>query len=442
MSDTSTLEAINWDALGCTLRPEPLNELAYYSINNTNDHLAVQGMIRRCMDLNIWMQHIPDDDEDFELYARKMSSTFGVSVGYVRAAVFGIMRLRELPETNAVFHRLCHLDIDRLIGINNTLDKLGPVPDPDMMQRIDLELSLFLTPTRRNQRMPSRRSITNFLNELIALEDSSLSNGDKKPQLRYCISYSGKQAFIELQVDSEAGAVIDSCIKELASRKGISYAKAAIALLSGKEEPQAKLILNLYQAKTESAPVFIPGIGWLTPEDAEEMLQRLSSTRDMDEASTSETTAYSPTDSIRSAVVGMDGTCRWPGCDVSAHRCQTDHRHNHQDGGPTSAWNLASLCQHHHNVKTDRRAFYIMDPFSRDIFWLFEDGTWECSTASGPMSEGKARWVQTVAQANLARRRNARVFAQMMADVEDITEEDLTEEALIEEDVEEGEPPF
>src|SRR5699024_4807878 len=109
---------------------------------------------------------------------------------------------------------------------------------------------------------------------------------------RYCINYSGKQAFIELQVDSEAGAVIDSCIKELAARKGISYAKAAIALLSGKEEPQAKLILNLYQAKTESAPVFIPGIGWLTPEDAEDMLQRLSSTRDMDEASSSETTAY------------------------------------------------------------------------------------------------------------------------------------------------------
>ena len=179
MSDTSTLEAIDWDALGCALRPEPLNELAYYSINNTNDHLAVQGMIRRCIDLNIWMQHIPDDDEDFELYARKMSSTFGVSVGYVRAAVFGIIRLRELPETNVVFHRLCHLDIDRLIGINNTLDKLGPIPDPDMMQRIDLELSLFITPTRCNQRMPSRRSITNFLNELIALEDSSLPNGHK-----------------------------------------------------------------------------------------------------------------------------------------------------------------------------------------------------------------------------------------------------------------------
>ena len=94
-------------------------------------------MIRRCMDLHIWMMHVPDNEEDFELYARKMSSTFGVTVGYVRAAVFGIMRLAELPETNAIFRRLCHLDIDRLIGINNTLDKLSLVPDIAMLHRID-----------------------------------------------------------------------------------------------------------------------------------------------------------------------------------------------------------------------------------------------------------------------------------------------------------------
>ena len=198
MNNTATLNVIDWDVLGCTLRPEPLNEQAYYSISNTNDPVAVQGMIRRCVDLNIWMQQIPDEDDDFELYARRMSSTFGVTTGYVRAAVFGLVRLPELPVTSAVFYRLVHLDIDRLIGINNTLDKLGPSPDAAMMQRIDEKLAEYLTPTRRNQRMPSRRSIINFLNELIALEDSSLPNVKVKARLRYNISYSGKQAFIEL----------------------------------------------------------------------------------------------------------------------------------------------------------------------------------------------------------------------------------------------------
>lgn len=426
--DALTISVIDWDFLECSLRPEPLDESAYYSISNINDPIAVHGMIRRCMDLYMWMQHIPTDEEDFELYARKMSSTFGVSVGYVRAAVFGLMRLDELPETNAVFMRLCHLDIDRLIGINNTLDKLGPVPDSGIMQRIDSELAGYLTPTRRNQRMPSRRSIINFLNELIALEDSSLSTENSTSRLRYSINYSGKRAFIELEVGSEAGTVIDSCIKELADRNGTSLAKAAVALLSGEEDPKAKLILNLYQAKTDNAPVFIPGIGWLEPEQAEEMLKRITTSRDMDTAARAETAAYSPSDSIRAAVVGMDGTCRWPGCDVSAHRCQTDHRHNHADGGPTSAWNIASLCQHHHNVKTDRRAFYILDPFTRDTFWLFEDGTWEMTVANVPITETKKRWAQTVAQAKESRRRNARHFAQML--VEEV------------ESVDEGQPPF
>lgn len=136
-TNNATLEMINWDALECSMRPEPLDESAYYSISNCHDPAAAHGMIRRCMDLHIWMMHVPDNEEDFELYARKMSSTFGVTVRYVRAAVFGIMRLAELPETNAIFRRLCHLDIDRLIGINNTLDKLSLVPDIAMLHRID-----------------------------------------------------------------------------------------------------------------------------------------------------------------------------------------------------------------------------------------------------------------------------------------------------------------
>ena len=90
-------------------------------------------------------------------------------------------------------------------------------------------------------------------------------------------------------------------------------------------------------------------------------------------------------------------------------------------------------------MKTDRRAFYIMDPFTREIYWLFSDGSWETSLPSDPMSEGKARWAQTVTQANSSRRRNARAFAQMMAEVDDVAEK-IAEEILQEFDDEE--PPF
>lgn len=407
------LASVMWDSIGCSIRPEPLDESAYYTISNVNDPLTAQGVLRRCMDLQAWMSNLPEDEEDFELYGRTMSAAFGVSMSYCASAAFALLRLKELPATNAIFRRLYHLDIDRLIGINNTLDKLGPSPDPGSLHRIDLELAEYITPTKKNQRMPSRRSIVKFLNEMLAVEDSTLNLEGKSNRLRYVINYSGERAFIELEIGSEAGAVIDSCIRELAERTGVSLAQAAIQLLTGEENPQAKLILNLYSAKdVENTPVFIPGIGWLEGKD---LLERVSTTRDMDQAATAETQSYSPTDAIRSAVVGMDGTCRWPGCEKSAHRSQTDHRHNHSEGGPTAPWNLASLCQHHHNVKTDRRAFYIMDPVTRDVYWLFPDGTWESTVATGPMSEGNKRWVQTYAQASAARRKRAQDFARIDA---------------------------
>jgi len=46
-----------------------------------------------------------------------------------------------------------------------------------------------------------------------------------------------------------------------------------------------------------------------------------------------------------------DGTCRFPGCRRSANRCEPDHVTPYSRGGPTTAWNLASLCKHHHRVK-------------------------------------------------------------------------------------------
>ena len=78
------------------------------------------------------------------------------------------------------------------------------------------------------------------------------------------------------------------------------------------------------------------------------------------------------------------------------------------DGGPTAAWNLVNLCQHHHNIKTDKRARYILDPATGDVVWLFVDGTWQTTTATGPLAPETCNWLQTVDQAIATRRANAR----------------------------------
>ena len=47
-----------------------------------------------------------------------------------------------------------------------------------------------------------------------------------------------------------------------------------------------------------------------------------------------------------------DLTCRFPGCDKPATRCDLDHTIPYADGGRTHASNLKCLCRLHHLIKT------------------------------------------------------------------------------------------
>ncbi|MDK8822095.1 HNH endonuclease signature motif containing protein, partial [Corynebacterium accolens] len=87
-----------------------------------------------------------------------------------------------------------------------------------------------------------------------------------------------------------------------------------------------------------------------------------------------------------------------PGCTTPAHKCQLDHRIEYNDGGPTSPDNLVTLCQHHHNIKTDRRVHYIMDPVTGTIAWLHTDGTYHIDHPKGPLATTNTHWHYTWTQ--------------------------------------------
>jgi hypothetical protein len=61
---------------------------------------------------------------------------------------------------------------------------------------------------------------------------------------------------------------------------------------------------------------------------------------------------YTPSRSVADFVRCRDLTCRFPGCDQPATRCDLDHTVPYADGGPTHASNLKALCRHHHLLKT------------------------------------------------------------------------------------------
>ena len=60
---------------------------------------------------------------------------------------------------------------------------------------------------------------------------------------------------------------------------------------------------------------------------------------------------YIPSAALATFVRCRDMTCRFPGCDQPAHRCDIDHTIAYP-AGPTQASNLKCLCRKHHLLKT------------------------------------------------------------------------------------------
>ncbi len=61
---------------------------------------------------------------------------------------------------------------------------------------------------------------------------------------------------------------------------------------------------------------------------------------------------YTPSKALADFVRCRDLTCRWPGCDTPASRCDLDHTIPHAAGGPTHAATLKCYCRTHHLLKS------------------------------------------------------------------------------------------
>jgi hypothetical protein len=61
---------------------------------------------------------------------------------------------------------------------------------------------------------------------------------------------------------------------------------------------------------------------------------------------------YQITGALRRMIITRDGTCRFPGCNAAATRCQIDHVIPWDEGGTSDVGNLGALCTRHHQLKT------------------------------------------------------------------------------------------
>ncbi|MDK8670088.1 HNH endonuclease signature motif containing protein [Corynebacterium sp. MSK195] len=381
----------------------------YYIVNDPNDPIAVKATEIRKQEYLFWNEAKPELEEDFDISCHTLSTRTGLSERRTRDIIMALYRLTELPLTKALQETYYFLDFSRLITIDAVFSKLGDIPT-EILERIDQELARYLTPTKPGQVLPSNTNLRRKLNGLIAVEDSH-SNEDTEPDAgndSYFTYHSfGGKAGLAAEFDEATMLAIDEHVSKAAEEHNLTKAEALAKLILGKIESRAKVVLHMYRAHDqEAAPAFIRGFGWVSPETADSL--RPTQTRDMDLAKRMESESYVTPPLIGAYVEGRDGVCRWPGCNRPAENCQKDHRIDHAQGGKTAGSNLASLCQHHHNIKTDGGAFYIMDPHTGDIVWLFDDGRWEYDEPQGPLAPKNKNWALTVGQAIAARRAAAK----------------------------------
>lgn len=403
-------------------RPTPTNPSAFYSTCSVTDSVARKQSQLRRLDHEMWQSVLPDEDEDFDLVVAKLVRATGLSEFIIERSLQAHHRLYELPQLLKLQETLWHLDNARIRAIDDTLD-IVDANNVEHMTVIDSQLSDFLTPTRPEQLLPTTGAIRRKLKNIIRLLDTTVCTDDPRPDLpdSVRIGIEGKRGFIEVTTDSISALEIKERTLAHAKLTGVTQAQALLDLVRG--EATTSIILNIYQPKNiENAPVYVPGAGWT--EDSS-FADRAGVIRDLDPALTKTSNSYNTPDDIRSAVEGVDGTCRWPGCFKTATQCQMDHRIDHADGGPTTAANLASLCQRHHNIKTDGRVRYIKDPITGIITWLFEGGGWVVDEPDGPLSPKAKNWVQTMAQRSHNKRERARTEAQARKVDVPLVEEDI-----------------
>lgn len=374
---------------------------------------------------------------DYEETVRTLSRMSGRGKVRSDGGMFAYLRLQSLPGLRALQDEHKLLDVNRLETVNSMLCLLGAAPDPAHLAAVDELLVALFTPSRPREELPGPATITRRLKALFARlnpdtdfdpenrkeRERKAKGKDEVTQVNFYDHHDGQQLKAGMEVDTDPVVMetFRARADAVAREEKVSVAEAVEKLLCGESDPKVTLYgftpLDETGKRVAGTPVYLRGYGWTDADGTarlEDMLDH-ATVVNLDEARDAVTDSYTPTAAMRAYATARDGTCIYPGCDRDASACQLDHRIPFEDGGPTTPGNLFSLCQHHHNIKTDKAAFYIPDPAAGEIVWLFADGTYQTVEAEGILYEMTTpvhpRWASTVARRKEAVAKNKQFFA-------------------------------
>ena len=368
---------------------------------------------RNIVDIDICLTVAPDGDDDVDSHLAAVATRLGLSRGKAaRYCDVGVM-LRRMPKVLGVC-RSGAWPHERLATIAAAI---AAVSD-DNLAAVEDRFVAYLRPRKDFQALPGPRVFARELRRIVeAIEPISTPPDDEpKPIVgeSYGVDNEGAGDFGQLIVvlRKDRLAEFDATVRAIRDAKTnegneCSLPDALMALCRGEGEG-VSVTMNVYVDGTNTTgdeadvQVWLDGAGWLPKYLTKAWLSRA---KDVRLSSDSVTGGYVPTEAQKARVRGRDGQCRFPGCDVPAHRCQIDHVVDYDpthttngegsgDGGGgggyglgvTATWNLQCLCQRHHNLKTSKHWRAVMHA-DGSVTWVDHSGrVFATTVAHGPIA--------------------------------------------------------
>lgn len=337
---------------------------AQFRNERPGDKLAAIARTRNRNDLAIAVACTPAPDDDVEDHCALLGGRLGAGKGQtMKYCDIGIM-LRRMPRFREDAETRGHVPMYTLMIIAGATESVAD----EHIGAVEAHLLEVFTPAKTDQALPGPFSVRNGLRRLIAEIEPEVTPPDDEESMHPRTAGedlsirtegcggNGDFGSLHAQLTRDRMAEFEAALT--AVRDGVirggdecSWADALMHMARGTVRP--RLVINIYR-DVAGGPAWLDGAGWLDRVATEEWCDRATHMR---LSGDSRIGGYVPGEAQKARVRGRDGTCRFPGCEVPAHKCDIDHiePYDHENpgrGGPTDTRNLHCLCRRHHNLKT------------------------------------------------------------------------------------------
>lgn len=337
----------------------------------------------------------PELAEIVDEHLTRVALRTGMAVAEVRRYAMVGMMLARLPRTAALARERGHLTL----GVLHAIAAVTCTAREECLPVIDELLAEYLTPGVDRQPVPAARTVRAMVRRLV--ERTTVHDAPAPPrpaEALHCFDDdSDGMRVLGVVLRPERGYEAERIIDAAAAKEGCSRTEALMRLLRGRAE--VRVTVNLYRGVDAGA--WDPERGWLTRIATRSWLDRADHLRTVVD---SRSTARLATAAQRALVMGRDGGCRFPGCDMPAAACEIDHVRPWPEG-PTDTANLQCLCPRHHHLKTMK----LWNPEITDlgaVVWSAHDGDTAVTLPRGPLAGmGRITWGRRLSRLAETRRR-------------------------------------